>query len=171
MEFERADALTRPEGRPLWIYGAGHVGRAIAQVAAPLPEFDITLIDTSVDRFPGDLPESVAPLIAAEPARAVAHAPDTAEHLILTYSHEMDLALCHAILSRPFSAAGLIGSSTKWARFRSRLAALGHPPERIARIACPIGDPALGKHPQAIAIGVVAALLSRLDAEAERGTG
>jgi xanthine dehydrogenase accessory factor len=36
---------------------------------------------------------------------------------------------------------------------------LGHTPAQIARIQCPIGDPALGKHPQAIALGVGAALL------------
>ena len=57
------------------------------------------------------------------------------------------------------AALGLIGSETKRARFRSRLAALGHSEARISRIACPIGDPALGKHPQAIAVGVAAALL------------
>jgi xanthine dehydrogenase accessory factor len=38
---------------------------------------------------------------------------------------------------------------------------LGHTDASIARIACPIGDPALGKHPQAIAVGVVSSLISR----------
>ena len=41
----------------------------------------------------------------------------------------------------------------------SRLAKLGHAPERIGDITCPIGDPSLGKHPQSIAIGVAATLL------------
>ncbi|MGB3147717.1 MAG: XdhC family protein, partial [Paracoccaceae bacterium] len=54
---------------------------------------------------------------------------------------------------------GLIGSASKWARFRGRLAALGHRPDRISQIQCPIGDPALGKRPQAIAIGIAAAML------------
>jgi xanthine dehydrogenase accessory factor len=40
------------------------------------------------------------------------------------------------------------------------LAALGHSPERIGRITCPIGDPSLGKHPQMIAVGVAAQILS-----------
>ncbi|WP_323020585.1 XdhC family protein, partial [Pararhodobacter sp.] len=60
-----------------------------------------------------------------------------------------------------FGACGLIGSASKWARFQSRLKALGHAPQDIARIRCPIGDPALGKHPQAIAISVAAELLAR----------
>jgi xanthine dehydrogenase accessory factor len=37
--------------------------------------------------------------------------------------------------------------------------ALGHADAEISRIACPIGDPRLGKHPQAIAVGVAVQLL------------
>jgi xanthine dehydrogenase accessory factor len=99
-------------------------------------------------------------LCARHPEGLAAFAPVHAEHLIVTYSHALDLALCHALLQRGFVFAGLIGSATKWARFRSRLRDLGHPPEAIARITCPIGDPALGKHPQAIALGVGAALVA-----------
>jgi len=97
--------------------------------------------------------------VATAPARLVPHAPVRAEHLIATYAHDLDLALCHALLTHDFAGAGLIGSATKWARFRARLSALGHAPAQISRIACPIGDPALGKHPQAIALGVATALL------------
>lgn len=147
------------EPRATWIWGAGHVGRAIAAVLAPLPDFDITLIDTSESRMPGSLPDGVRGLIAAEPARLVRHAPKEAEHLILTFSHEIDFALCHALLLHGFSRCGLIGSATKWARFRSRLAKLGHAAAQIDAIACPIGDPTLGKHPQAIAVGVATQLL------------
>jgi xanthine dehydrogenase accessory factor len=67
--------------------------------------------------------------------------------------------LCHAVLRRGFSSCGLIGSATKWARFRKRLGALGHHDEKIARITCPIGDPAMGKQPHMIAIGVAHRLL------------
>ena len=56
-------------------------------------------------------------------------------------------------------ALGLIGSKTKRARFRTKLQALGHSPAQISRINCPIGDPALGKEPKAIALGVAAELI------------
>lgn len=147
------EPVTRPT-RQIWIYGAGHVGRALVRVLAPLPDVAITWVDTHADRFPEG-----AGFVAANPADAVAHAPDTAEHLVLTYSHAFDLEICHRILGRPFGAVGLIGSATKWARFQKRLAALGHPAAQIARIRCPIGDPSLGKHPQAIALGVAAEML------------
>ena len=147
--------------RQLWIWGAGHVGRALVGVLAPLPGVEITWVDASPDRFPEILPPNARALPVADPALAVALAPATAEHLILTYSHALDLELCHRLLSHGFHACGLIGSATKWARFRSRLAALGHSAQVIASIDCPIGNPALGKHPQAIAIGVAASFLSR----------
>jgi xanthine dehydrogenase accessory factor len=155
--WEVAEAMEKPSARPLWIYGAGHVGRALINVMGPLPQFDITWVDTHADRFPLT---DVTTLVASNPALAVKHAPKTAEHLILTYSHEIDLALCHAVLSHGFQSAGLIGSATKWARFRSRLAALGHSNAQISRIACPIGDPSLGKHPAEIALGVATAMIN-----------
>lgn len=146
--------------RHLWIWGAGHVGRALVQVMAPLPDLAITWVDVAPERFPPDLPPNVTALPVADLETATGLAPSGAEHLIVTFSHALDLALCHRLLGHGFAACGLIGSATKWARFRSRLAALGHAPDRIARITCPIGDPALGKHPQAIAVGVAAAFLT-----------
>ncbi|MEI4473188.1 xanthine dehydrogenase accessory protein XdhC [Frigidibacter sp. MR17.24] len=151
-----AEAAPRA-GRPLWIWGAGHVGRALVAVLAPLPDLAITWLDTARDRFPDRLPEGVAIRIAG--AEAMAAAPPAAEHLVLTFSHALDLEICHRLLGHGFARAGLIGSATKAARFRSRLRALGHSDAQILRIACPIGDPSLGKHPQAIAVGVAARLL------------
>lgn len=154
--------LVEPEARParaLWIWGAGHVGRALVSVLAPLPDLALSWIDTEAARFPEALPPGVAQIAAADPAALVPHAPREAEHLILTFSHALDLELCHRLLLHGFRTAGLIGSATKWARFRGRLRELGHADAQILRIACPIGDTALGKHPQAIAVGVAAALL------------
>lgn len=168
LDFAAGEDLPAPAGRPLWIWGAGHVGRALVQVMAPLPGWRITWADIAADRFP-EAPDGVTVLPAADLPRLAAHAPRDAAHLIVTLSHDIDLDLCHAILSRGFRSCGLIGSATKWARFRSRLAQLGHSDAQILRIACPIGDPALGKHPQAIAVGVAAALLHQEKA-ANRGT-
>lgn len=154
--------MVEPAAHPeteLWIWGAGHVGRALVATLAPLPGLALTWIDTAPARFPDDVPQGVTVLPAAKPEGLVARAPVHARHLIVTYSHALDLELCHRLLCRGFAAAGLIGSRTKWARFRNRLAALGHAPGAIARIRCPIGDPDLGKHPQAIAVGVAAELL------------
>ncbi|WP_299138242.1 xanthine dehydrogenase accessory protein XdhC [uncultured Tateyamaria sp.] len=149
----------------LWIWGAGHVGRALVDVVHKMPGVAVTWVDTAPDRFPADIPQAVTCVPAADPAVLAPHAPRDAHHLILTYSHDLDLALCHALLSHSFDTCGLIGSATKWARFRKRLAALGHTPAQIARITCPIGDPALGKHPHMIAVGVAHRLALSLQSE------
>lgn len=156
-----------PPRRQIWIWGAGHVGRALVAVLAPLPGLAITWVDTAPDRFPEAIPAGVTAIPVADPARLADHAPTAAEHLVLTYSHALDLELCHRLLLRGFGHLGLIGSDTKAARFRARLHDLGHLPGEVAKIACPIGEKALGKHPQAIALGVAVALLKRAGAAAD----
>lgn len=144
---------------PVWIWGAGHVGRALIATLAPLPGIALTWLDTAPERFPETIPAGVATRAAPDIAATVAEAPGVAHHLVLTYSHALDFAICDALLGHGFASAGLIGSATKWARFRSRLEHKGHAPAKVARIDCPIGEKALGKHPQAIAVGVACALL------------
>ena len=155
----------QPPRDPVWIWGAGHVGRALVAVLAPLTDLALSWIDTGPERFPDAVPENVTVLPAADPLRLVPHAPPQAAHLVLTYSHELDLQICHALLGHGFGFAGLIGSDSKWARFCSRLRALGHADAQISRICCPIGQKSFGKHPQAIAIGVAAQLVRRQKGE------
>ena len=146
--------------RHVWLYGAGHVGRAIADILGPLPGFRTRWIDVAMKRFPRNYPPNVEISVEQNPVNAVDCAPEAADHLILTFSHALDLEICGRLLERPFRTAGLIGSATKWARFRKRLVEFGHPESLVDRIKCPIGNPALGKHPRAIAIGVAASLLA-----------
>jgi xanthine dehydrogenase accessory factor len=147
-------ALLRP--LPLWLWGAGHVGRAVVR-AAPPQAFDITWADTGPDRFPARVPAHVTTLPARDLAMLAMRAPEGAHHLIFTYSHDIDLALCAALLGTRAASIGLIGSKTKWARFSGRLLAMGLDPTPIT---CPIGDRQLGKTPAAIAHGTLAALLA-----------
>ena len=159
LEFTTDVSEVEPIDQPITIWGAGHVGRATAETLAPFETFTITLVDDDAARFPARKHTRILPLVATDMPRAVAHMPKDANHFILTYSHDIDLAICDALLRHDFTSCGLIGSATKWARFRKRLGQMGHPDAQISRILCPIGDPSLGKHPQAIAIGVAARLL------------
>jgi len=145
----------------LQLYGAGHVGRAIVRLLAGIA-CRVQWIDERESEFPADsLPDHIE-RICVEPVQAeVALAPPGASFLVLTHSHDLDLAITHAILQRgDFGWFGLIGSKTKRARFEHRLRERGFAEPLIERIVCPIGLPGIvGKEPEVIAVAVVAQLL------------
>jgi xanthine dehydrogenase accessory factor len=159
-----SDPATWPLDAPLFtlqLYGAGHVGRAIVQLLAGLP-CQVQWIDEREDEFPpGALPAHIHK-ICVEPVQAeVALAPPSACYLVLTHSHDLDLAISHAVLQRgDFGFFGLIGSRTKRARFEHRLRGRGVSDAQLARMVCPIGLPGIpGKAPELMAVAVVAQLL------------
>ncbi|MEA3060673.1 MAG: xanthine dehydrogenase accessory factor [Sphingomonadales bacterium] len=145
--------------RPLLMFGAGHVGVAIATRLPRLP-FRLSWFDPRQNRaIPGvslqDEDSMVACAGEAEPGAAV---------LILTHDHGLDYRLTAAALRSPAGFVGLIGSETKRARFLSRLREEGIDPSRLT---CPIGIPGIAdKEPDVIAIAVIAQLLM-LDEAAE----
>jgi xanthine dehydrogenase accessory factor len=153
------------QARSLYLFGAGHVGRALVLALAPLP-FEVTWIDPRREAFPAATPGNVRCVHLPDPAAALAGAPPEAFVLVMTHSHALDLALVHAALeAERFAYVGLIGSATKRARFRKRLADLGLSAESIAHLACPIGLAGIAsKAPAAIAASVAADLLIRHEA-------
>jgi xanthine dehydrogenase accessory factor len=158
------------------VFGVGHVGLELARILARR-ELDLHLVDSRPEQL---TPERLAVLADAVatvhvhnvpllPELVLGELPPGAHVLIMTHDHAEDAALCDAALRTPgLGSIGLIGSSSKWARFRRKLADEGHEAEAIARITTPIGLPGLtGKDPSTIAIGVAAALV----AEVERAAG
>jgi xanthine dehydrogenase accessory factor len=145
---------------PLWLFGAGHVGQAIVRAIAELP-FDVSWVDERAGIFPESLPGNTTAVPSDFPVEAVADAPPGAMYLVLTHRHDLDFDLCRAILARDDARwAGVIGSATKAASFRKRLARCGVPSERIARLVSPIGIEGIAsKVPAAIAVAVAAQLL------------
>lgn len=143
--------------RPLYLFGAGHVGQAIARHAENLPLrlawFDTRPVFGTIG--------GVAIVVEASIAQCVAEAPDDAAILILTHDHALDYQLTKAVLERaPIAFVGLIGSATKRARFLARLARDGIGAEARARLTSPIGMPGItGKEPDVIAIATLAQLL------------
>ncbi len=162
--------MTDPAGWPepaprfaLQLYGAGHVGRAIVRLLQGIA-CRVSWIDEREDQFPATALPPHIEKVCVEPVQAeVDQAPAGACFLVLTHSHDLDLAITEAILKRgDFAFAGLIGSKTKLARFRHRFEARGIPTATIDRLTCPIGLPGIhGKEPEVIAVAVVAQLLAR----------
>lgn len=145
---------------PLYLFGAGHVGRALVLALAPLP-FAVTWIDPRPGGFPAHIPSNVTTVGEVEPVQALGRAPDGALIAIMTHSHALDLDLASAALkSQRFGYVGLIGSDTKRARFVSTMSKLGLAKADIDRLICPIGLAEIqDKAPAAIAASIVAQLL------------
>ncbi len=143
------------------IFGAGHVSRALASVLDGL-DIEVAVYDSRPEwADPAAFPKSTR-LLKAEPLPLAAAAGygslDAA--LVMTYDHDLDLALVDALLDKPLGYLGVIGSLHKSRVFRARLPA----PRRAlwdAAVRCPIGKKTSSKNPKAIAVAMAAELLEK----------
>jgi len=144
------------------LHGAGHVGRALVMILGGI-DCRVRWIDERAGIFPEGLPGNVTAVSTRAAAAEVQEAPAGAWHLVMTHSHPLDLEICEAVLTRGDAAyLGLIGSRSKGARFRRRLAERGFSDDELAVLECPIGLPSMGgKAPMEIAVSVVADILGR----------
>ena len=150
----------------LQLYGAGHVGLAIATLLTTL-NVEVDWIDEREAEFPATTtlgtpwPAHVRQVCVDAVEAEVRSAPAGAFYLVLTHDHDLDLRITEAVLRRAdFAYLGLIGSKTKRQRFIHRFEQRGIDAATIARMTCPIGVEGIaGKEPELIAISVVAQLL------------
>jgi len=151
----------------IWLYGAGHVGQALARVLETLP-VRVTWIDSRRELLPAAPGTALVIRNADRPELTVPDAPPQTHFIVMTHDHALDYTLCRLVLERgDFASLGVIGSKSKAARFRSRLAREGLTPERIAQMRCPIGiDGLKSKLPAVIAVAVAAQLLQAIEARA-----
>ena len=152
-------APVMPQQMPLFIYGAGHVSRALIPRLDGLG-FDIFLVDIDAARFADDLGDNVQKLLAKAPEKIALCASQGAVHLVMTHSHSLDEAICLQLVMRgDFAYLGLIGSKSKRARFAKRLAAAGVPSAMLDQLICPIGIGEInGKSPAHVALSIAADL-------------
>ncbi len=156
----RRDEAARPE---VYLFGSGHVGKALARALAPLP-LRLTVIDTRPDEL-SDLPEGVTGRALAMPEAAVRAAPKGTSYLILTHDHALDFLIAAEALRRTDAPyVGMVGSATKGARFRSWARSEGLSETELGRLVLPIGGKAfpqgLGdKRPEVIAALAAAEIL------------
>jgi len=139
---------------PVFLFGGGHVGKALANTLAPLP-FVVHHFDNRPEKMTAQLQ------MFSDPQDAVSSAPPSTLFLIMSHDHGLDYKLVSAVLHRAdFGFCGLIGSKTKRARFFSRLKKDGFTNKQLSGLTCPIGIERIqGKEPEIIAASVAAQLL------------
>lgn len=146
----------------VYIFGAGHVGFYLAQMAQEAG-FSVHVIDdraafANADRFPtaasvvvDDIPQWLARTAMPQSAYAV----------IVTRGHRNDLDVLRGIAPRDLRYVGLIGSRAKVARLYDAVVAEGTvAPDRLERIHAPIGLDIGAVTPQEIAVSITAELIA-----------
>ncbi len=171
-ELEAVEASER-EALPLvLLFGAGHVGRALARALSPLP-LRLRWIDARAHEFPDPPVEGVEAVVTDRPLPEIEAASVGSAVLVLTHSHTLDFILTEAALRRrDLAYVGLIGSRTKRRRFERGLRELGLAESDLARLVCPIGGERLrDKRPAVIAALVAAELLHAFAAHNAQAMG
>jgi xanthine dehydrogenase accessory factor len=135
----------------VYMFGSGHVGKALAQALAPLP-LHLHVIDTRPDEL-HDLPAGVDARAVPMPEAVVRSAPSGSAYVILTHDHALDFMIAAEALKRddcPY--VGMVGSKTKRAKFASWYRGEGGREEDVRRLVLPIGAFGLvDKRPEVIA--------------------
>ncbi len=151
---------------PVWLFGAGHVGRAILAAARDLP-LRFTVVDDRPD-FLRDLPaaETLA-LPPGEEVAALVPGPRTLA-LLCSRSHELDAEYLDRLLEaerraeRRLAWIGMVGSRSKAAHLARRYADDEAAAARFAQVRIPVGLAIGAETPAEIALSVLAEMMAEI---------
>ncbi len=146
------------------LFGAGHVGTCLSKILSELPyrvawlDNRESLISEICDR---GLPADANIQYFSQPETAIEQFPRDTIFLILTHSHELDMELVEAVISRGDARfCGLIGSKSKAGKFRNRLRRKGFTNDEIESLVCPVGlSSVAGKKPMEVAVSIAAQII------------
>ncbi len=152
--------------RHFHVYGTGLSAQALVRTLAGLP-FEVIWHDQAPTHFPAVVPAGVVVDREQDPVSAARLAEPASFHAVMTSDHELDLAVCRAVLQcGRFGYLGVIGSKLKRERMLVRLRDEQIAEALLARIACPIGLSALrSKNPPVMALSIAAEAMIVLEAE------
>ncbi len=159
----KVEILFEPFGyrERLIIFGAGHVGSALAQLA-PKANFYTIVVDNrpeyaQAERLPqahqvlcGDYDQILKELTFDENTYI----------MVVTHGHGFDQVIADYCLTQPFKYLGVIGSRKKAKTFFKQLAEAGHSEEQIARVFMPVGFDIGAETPFEIALSIMAELIA-----------
>lgn len=144
----------------VYLFGAGHVGRALAAALAPLPCHTV-VVETRAEEL-DELGGAFETRLVAMPESLVRDIRPGGAAIILTHDHALDFLIAAEALKRDDLAyVGMIGSKTKRGVFAHHLVRQGLEASLIDRLILPIGGSSVrDKRPEVIAAFVAAEVLT-----------
>ena len=144
----------------LWVFGAGHVAKELAALAANVG-FKVHVVDerpewASRERFPA---AELTVKNPADVAKTLEGGPST-YFCITTHDHPLDQACVEALLRKPSAYLGVIGSRRKAERFKLRLTAAGFSEAELQKMNSPMGVGISALTPAEIAVSIVGQLIA-----------
>jgi xanthine dehydrogenase accessory factor len=145
----------------VFVFGAGHVGAAIARAAAAAG-FRVVVIDDRAEYADPSRFASDVGVLAADVGDALARYPLTAADavVIATRGHRNDALILERVATSPAGYVGLLGSKRKKAVVTKGLAKAGVPAKSLGRVRVPVGLAIGAVTPEEIAVSVVAELIA-----------
>lgn len=147
----------------LYIFGGGHVGKALAAAVSLLP-LHVVVVETRAEELEG-ITEAVETRLTAMPEEMVRQAPAGSAFAVLTHDHALDFLIAAEALKRSDAAyVGMIGSQTKKATFRNWFLKTANGSEmEFERLVSPIGGDAVkDKRPPVIAALAASEMMTAL---------
>ena len=145
----------------IMLFGAGHVGNALAPILAQLP-CRLRWVDSRENPGLEDKAQGIDKIFSDMPAAEVEDMPAGSYFIIMTHNHQLDYdILCAALRRKDAAYIGVIGSQTKWRRFQMRLQHQGYAEDAYSEVHCPIGlNQVPGKRPIEVAVSVAGEIIS-----------
>jgi len=141
----------------VYVFGCGHVGRAVIDLAHWLGYRVVAVDDRSELANVENLPNADA-VIAGSIHDAIATEPITEETwvVVVTRNAKLDLEIVPVVLQTPARAIGVMGSRRRWKITRNQLREQGVDAAALDQVMSPIGVEIHAETPEEIAVSVMA---------------
>ncbi len=155
--------VERLSGKPsIFIFGAGHVGQALALISTLLG-YEVTVVDDRVEFASRTrLPDPGIKLVVDDFDKAIKNLNIGARSaaIIVTRGHQFDEVCLENLLRLQISYLGMIGSKRRVISIFKRLSQQGFADSDLGRVRAPIGLPIGARSPQEIAVAILAEIIA-----------
>lgn len=143
----------------LFVVGAGHVGKAVCDLARWLG-FRAVVWDDRSEATQGI--EHAAAIHTGSIAEALEASPVSPHDciVVVTRNVDLDVDILPALLGTTAGYVGVMGSDRRWSTTRARLAELGLTEDQLERVQNPIGVEINAETPEEIAVSILAEVIA-----------